>query len=76
MNYIRNRCRQIINKIAERECGMGLDCLPDLPCIAHALDEMVELVEYLGEDAAPMSELQDIAQDAVFELLEEEGFPV
>ena len=76
MNDIRNRCRQIINKIAERECGMGLDCLPDLPCIANALDVMQEMVEYLGEDAAPMSELQDIAQDAVFELLEEEGFPI
>ena len=76
MNKIRNRCRTILNKVAERECGMGLDCLPDLPCIANALDVMQEIVECLGEDAAPMSELQDIAQDAVFELLEEEGFPI
>lgn len=75
MDKIRNQCRQIMNKIAERECGLTLDCLPDLPCVMNALDEMCDLIEQEG-DMAPMSELEGIAQDAVFEVLEEEGFPI
>lgn len=75
MKEERQSCRKLMNKICIRESGMSLDDLPDLPCIMNALDEMEELIEQLG-DMAPMSELEGIAQDAVFELLEEEGFPV
>jgi hypothetical protein len=41
----------------------------------NALDEMEELIERWG-DGLHLSELQNIAQDAVVELLEEEGFEV
>lgn len=75
MDKIRNHCRQIMNKIAERECGLTLDWFPDLPCVMNALDEMCDLIEQEG-DMASMSELEGIAQDAVFEVLEEEGFPI
>ena len=52
---------------------MGLDDLPDLPCVMYALDEMEEMIEEEGEQVS-IAELQNIAQDAVAELLEEEGF--
>jgi hypothetical protein len=68
----RQRCRRIINSICLKESGLSLDDLPDLPCIMHALDEMVSYIEAEGE-VALVSELYNIAQDAVFELLEEEG---
>jgi hypothetical protein len=68
----RQKCRRIMNAICVNKSGLSLSDLPDLPCIMNALDEMEELVDADG-DNAPMSELQNIAQDAVFELLEEEG---
>ena len=68
----RQKCRRIMNEICMNESGLSLDDLPDLPCIMNALDEMEKLVDMDGENT-PMSELQNIAQDAVFELLEEEG---
>jgi len=39
----------------------------------HALDEMEGLIEQDSE--VSMDTLRDIAQDAIFELLESEGFP-
>jgi len=67
----RQKCRRIINAICLKESGLSLDELPDLPCIMYALDEMEAMVDADGSDTL-MSELQNIAQDAVFELLEEE----
>lgn len=74
MNEQRKRCYKLMNKICIRECGLSLSDLPDLPCVMNALDEMEGLIEQEGE-MTPMSELEGIAQDAVFELMEEEGFP-
>jgi len=68
----RQKCRRIMNGICMNESGLSLDDLPDLPCIMNALDEMEELID-MGGDNAPMEELKNIAQEAVFELLEEEG---
>lgn len=75
MNEERESCRKLMDKLCRRTCGLSLSDLPDLPCVMNALDEMVDLIEQEG-DMTPMSELEAIAQDAVFELLEEEGFPV
>lgn len=71
----RQHARKIIDRICIRECGLSLSDLPDLPCVMNALDEMEEMIEQDGE-FTPMSELENAAQDAVFELLEEEGFPL
>jgi hypothetical protein len=49
--------------------------LPDLPCVMYALDAMEEYIEEEG-DTALVSELYNIAQEAVAEVLEEEGFHV
>jgi hypothetical protein len=54
------------------ESGLTLSDLPDLPCIMNALDEREAYIEEEGEFALS-SELYNIAQEAVFELLEEEG---
>lgn len=64
----------MIAKAVERITGgfPTLDDLADLPCIMNALDEMQEQMDN-GDPS--MSELENIAQDAAFELLEEEGFP-
>lgn len=64
-----------MNKACLDLSGLSLSDLPDLPCVMYALDEMEEYIEAEG-DQALTSELYNIAQDAVVELLEEEGFPV
>lgn len=56
--------------------GLCLSDLPDLPCVMYGLDEMEEYIEEEGEENALVSELYNIAQDAVIYLLEEEGFEV
>ena len=76
MNPIRKKCRQIMDRICVQASGLHLSDLSDLPCVANALDEMEGLVEAEGEEFVSMSELQNIAQDAVFELLGEENFPL
>ena len=68
----RQKCRRIMNGICMNESGLTLNDLPDLPCIMNALDEMEAYIEEEGE-LALSSELYNIAQEAVFELLEEEG---
>lgn len=64
-----------MNKVCLDMSGLSLSDLPDLPCVMYALDEMEEYIEEEGDNALT-SELYNIAQDAVVELLEEEGFPV
>lgn len=75
MNATRSRCWQIANSICESIALVGLDDLPDLPCLMNALDAMEELIELEG-DSCSLEDLRNIAQDAVFEILEEEGFPI
>lgn len=62
-----------MDSICVSEAIISLADLPDLPCVGNALDEMEELIEANGSETS-MEELRDIAQDAVHELLEEEGF--
>ena len=69
----RTRARRIMNSLCIQTCGFGLDDLPDLPCVMYALDEMEEMIEEEGEQVS-IAELQNIAQDAITELLEEQGF--
>lgn len=71
----RKKCLAIMNKVCLDMSGLSLSDLPDLPCVMYALDEMEEYIEEEGDNALT-SELYNIAQDAVVELLEEEGFPV
>lgn len=71
----RKKCLNIMNKACLDLSGLSLSDLPDLPCVMYALDEMEEYIEEEG-DAALVSELYNIAQDAVAEVLEEEGFHV
>ena len=73
MDNTRKRCLKIMNKACLDLSGLSLSDLPDLPCVMYALDEMEEYIEEEG-DAALVSELYNIAQDAVAEVLEEEGF--
>jgi len=76
MTNNRKCCITIMNNICLRMSGgLSLADLPDLPYVMNALDEMEELIERWG-DGLHLSELQNIAQDAVVELLEEEGFEV
>jgi hypothetical protein len=76
MSNIRQKCRIIMNNACRQMSGgLSLDDLPDLPCVMNALDEMEEYIESEGESALT-SELYNIAQEAVAELLEEEGFEV
>jgi hypothetical protein len=75
MDNTRKRCLAIMNKACLDLSGLSLSDLPDLPCVMYALDEMEEYIEEEG-DAALVSELYNIAQDAVAEVLEEEGFPI
>ena len=70
----RQKCRQLMNRACQDLCGLSMNDLPDLPCVANALDEMEAYVEEQGGFAL-MSELYSMAQDAVSEVLEEEGFP-
>ena len=74
MNATRLRCWQIANSICESIALVGLNDLPDLPCLMNAMDAMEEILEYEGD--ACMEDLRNIAQDAVYEILEEEGFPI
>jgi hypothetical protein len=64
-----------MNKSCYDLSGLSLSDLPDLPCVMNALDEMERYIEAEGENAL-VSELYNIAQDAVAELLEEEGFHI
>ena len=75
MNSTRLRCWYVANSICESIALVGLNDLPDLPCLMNALDAMEEILEYEG-DSCSMEDLRNIAQDAVIEILEEEGFPV
>jgi hypothetical protein len=75
MDNTRKKCLAIMNKACLDMSGLSLSDLPDLPCVMYALDEMEEYIEEEGDNALT-SELYNIAQDAVVELLEEEGFPV
>lgn len=71
MNPNRKAARKILERVAQKECGLSLDDLPDLPCIMNALDEMEEMI---GEEEPILTaDLLNIAQDAIFELMEEEG---
>jgi hypothetical protein len=72
---IRKHCLTIMNKACLDLSGLSLSDLPDLPCVMYALDAMEEYIEDEG-DAALVSELYNIAQEAVAEVLEEEGFHV
>ena len=74
MKTNRQRCYQIADKLCNRIALVSLSDLPDSPCLMNALDEMEELIEYEGDPS--LQSLEEIAQDAVFEILESEGFPV
>jgi hypothetical protein len=76
MNNTRKKCLTIMNAACIDLSGLCLSDLPDLPCVMYGLDEMEEYIEEEGEENALVSELYSIAQDAVIELLEEEGFEV
>ena len=71
----RQKCQKIMDRACKDLCGLSMSDLPDLPCVMNALDEMESYIEENGEFALT-SELYSIAQDAVSEVLEEEGFPV
>ena len=75
MSNTRQKCLTIMNAACIDLSGLCLSDLPDLPCVMYGLDEMEEYIEEEG-DQALTSELYNIAQDAVIELLEEEGFEV
>lgn len=75
MNPTRLKCWRIANSLCESIAPVGLSDLPDLPCLMNALDAMEEILEYEG-DSCCMEDLRNIAQDAVIEILEGEGFPV
>jgi hypothetical protein len=64
-----------MNKACLDLSSLSLSDLPDLPFVMNALDEMEQYIEAEGENAL-VSELYNIAQDAVAELLEEEGFHI
>lgn len=74
MKSNRQRCCQIADRLCNQIAFISLSDLPDSPCLMNALDEMEELIEYEGDPS--LSTLEDIALDAVFEILESEGFPV
>jgi hypothetical protein len=74
MKSNRQRCYQIADKLCNQIAFVSLADLPDLPLLMEALDEMEELIDYEGEPS--LQSLEEIAQDAVFEILESEGFPV
>ncbi len=81
MNANRKAAFRILDHITQKRSGLSLHDLPDLPCVMNALDEMEEIIDEqknnssLGFPADPKlsKELVDIAEDAVSELLEEEG---
>lgn len=74
MKNTRKKCRIIMNNACRQMSGgLSLDDLPDLPCVMYALDDMQDYLESEGENALT-SELYNIAQEAIAELLEEEGF--
>lgn len=72
----RQKCMKIMNSACYDLCGLSMSDLPDLPCVMNALDEMEELVESQGAEFTTTSELYEIAQGAVAEVLEEEGFSI
>lgn len=68
----RQIARKMINDAIVRETrSIGVDDLADLPCLMNALDNMQECMDY---DDPSEEELKNMAQDAAFELLEEEGW--
>jgi hypothetical protein len=66
----RLRARRIMNSLCIQTYGLGLDDLPDLPCVMYALDEMEQMIEEEGEQVS-IAELQNIAQDAISELVDD-----
>lgn len=74
MKTNRQRCYQIADRLCNQIALVSISDLPDSPCLMNALDEMEELIEYEGDPS--LSSLEDIALDAVTEILESEGFPV
>jgi hypothetical protein len=69
----RQRCYQIADALCCSISALSLSDLPDLPCLMNALDEMEGLIEQ--DSDVSVDTLRDIAHDAIFELLESEGFP-
>lgn len=65
----RLRARRIINSLCIANYGVHLDELPDLPCVMYTLDEMEQMIEEEGEKVS-IAELQNIAQDAISELVD------
>jgi hypothetical protein len=66
----------VLRGAATRATGMALslDDLPDLPCVMNAADEIEELFKHDGATAASLATARELANDAVRELLAEEGF--
>jgi hypothetical protein len=66
----------VLRGAATRATGgaLSLADLPDLPCVMNAADEIEELFKHDGATAASLATARDIANDAVRELLAEEGF--
>ncbi len=71
MNANRKAAFRILDHITQKRSGLSLHDLPDLPCVMNALDEMEEIIDEQGPELS--QDLVDIAEDAVSELLEEEG---
>jgi hypothetical protein len=71
----RQKCQKIMDRACQDISGLSMSDLPDLPCVMNTLDEMESYIEENGE-LALTSELYSMAQDAVAEVLEEEGFPI
>ena len=66
----RKQARTILETVCRRESGLSLSEYPDLPCVGEALDAMEEILEEDGE-SADMAELMDIAQEAVYALMDD-----
>lgn len=66
----RAACKKILDKACNGMTNLSFDDLPDLPCVSNCLDEMEQLLEENGEEFTSTSELYEIAQDCVAELLE------
>ena len=60
----------LIDRNLQRECGLGIGCLPDTPILMNGLDTIEEFARE-GNFEAVLS----MAQDTAREMLEEEGFP-
>lgn len=65
----------VIRGACKRATGgaLSLDDLPDLPCVMNAGDEIEFLFASEGATAASLAQAREFAQEAVAELLAEEG---